>query len=479
LTDKAAFDASTQTDGGPFGSHESQRIETAIHLVIVWCASPERVGEVAALAKAAILGRGPARGDDPMPRLRFVRQRPSSNEPTPLLEQPKLSRVQLALRPSEKGVAFERLGKCPVLHNGVPAEQGLAREGDVITLSGAVACLLESRPKVLPEAWTTAAYRSVPFGRVDAFGMVGESPHAWQLRGRLAALARGSDPILITGASGVGKELAARALHGLSDVAHGEFIARNAATLPTSLVDAELFGTQRNYPNQGSPERPGLIGEADGGTLFLDEIGELPPEQQAHLLRFLDHGEYQRLGDARPRQAKVRVLAATNRDLSALKHDFLARFAKRIDIEGLDARLSDLPLMVSAIVRDFARETPECRRFLEVVRGPDGDDSEYARVHPALLERLLGHDYELHFRELRRLVLIAMEHSAGDHLAESPALDRELKRSAPALEPDALEIQQALSACGGSVSKAAHALRLPSRFALYRLMKRFSIRSEA
>jgi transcriptional regulator with GAF, ATPase, and Fis domain len=100
-------------------------------------------------------------------------------------------------------------------------------------------------------------------------------------------------------------------------------------------------------------------------------------------------------------------------------------------------------------------------------------------VHPALLERFMGHDHELHFRELRRLVQMAMEHSAGDHLADSPALGGELKQSAAARELDALEIQQALSLCGGSVSKAAHALRLPNRFVLYRLMKRFSIRPEA
>src|SRR5207244_827185 len=82
-----------------------------------------------------------------------------------------------------------------------------------------------------------------------------------------------------------------------------KLLARNAATFPEALVDAELFGNVRDYPNPGMPERPGLIGASDGGILFLDEIGELPHALQAHLLRVLDGGEYQRLGESRSRRA--------------------------------------------------------------------------------------------------------------------------------------------------------------------------------
>ena len=138
---------------------------------------------------------------------------------------------------------------------------------------------------------------------------------------------------LLLGESGTGKELAARAVHQLSQRGRQQFVARNAATLPAGLIDAELFGNAKNYPNPGMPERRGLIGEADGGSLFLDEIGELPVELQAHLLRVLDgDGEYQRLGEGVARRSNFRLIAATNRDPSTLKHDLAARFTARIEL---------------------------------------------------------------------------------------------------------------------------------------------------
>src|SRR5262249_46286359 len=152
-----------------------------------------------------------------------------------------------------------------------------------------------------------------PFGRADADGFVGESPAAWDLRDRLAFIGPQAGHVLLVGESGVGKELAARALHARSRRSRRPLVSRNAATLPEALIDAELFGHARDYPNAGMPERAGLVGEADGGTLFLDEIGELPEARQAHLLRLLDGGEYQRLGDPRVRRADVRFIAATNR----------------------------------------------------------------------------------------------------------------------------------------------------------------------
>ncbi len=133
--------------------------------------------------------------------------------------------------------------------------------------------------------------------------------------------------MLLLGESGAGKELAARALHVLSR-RPGVMTSRNAATLPDSRGGRQLFGTPRTEPG-GMPERRGLIGEANGSTLFLDEIGELSQTMQAHLLRVLDHGgEYQRLGDSSRLFSDFRLIAATNRDPSTLKHDFLARLPR-------------------------------------------------------------------------------------------------------------------------------------------------------
>src|SRR5262249_66785 len=161
------------------------------------------------------------------------------------------------------------------------------------------------------------------------------TPLAWALRDTVAFAARAEGHVLVRGESGSGKELCATAIHRLSTRGERALVARNAATFPAGLVDAELFGNAKNHPNPGTAEREGegLVGEGDGGTLFLDEIGELPAALQAHLLRVLDrNGEYQRLGESRVRRADLRVVAATNRGVAELKHDFAARFTLAVEI---------------------------------------------------------------------------------------------------------------------------------------------------
>src|SRR5262249_46773968 len=148
----------------------------------------------------------------------------------------------------------------------------------------------------------------------------------------LGMIAPRSGHVIVFGTSGTGKELVAAALHGLSGRS-GAFVARNSVTLPEALVDAELFGNLKGYPNPGMPDRAGLVGAAHGGSLFLDEFGELPLSAQAHLLRVLDAGEYQRLGETGVRRADFRLLAATNRAESAFRQDVLARFDFRLKLQ--------------------------------------------------------------------------------------------------------------------------------------------------
>ena len=124
-------------------------------------------------------------------------------------------------------------------------------------------------------------------------------------------------PMLITGETGTGKELIARAVHAVSALSEQEFIPFDCGSAPTELISSELFGYRRGAFTGADRDYIGVIREADGCTLFLDEIGELPFAAQAKLLRFLQEGEVRPLGKTRPIKVKVRVIAATNRDLKA------------------------------------------------------------------------------------------------------------------------------------------------------------------
>jgi two-component system nitrogen regulation response regulator GlnG/two-component system response regulator HydG len=253
-------------------------------------------------------------------------------------------------------------------------------------------------------------------------------------------------------------------------------VARNAATFPAGLIDAELFGNAKNYPNPGTAERDGLIGEADGTTLFLDEIGELPATLQAHLLRILDHkGEYQRLGESRVRCADLRVVAATNRAVTDLKHDFAARFTLKIEIPSLSARAADVPLLVRHLLARVAAGNDEVRqRFCEA-----RDGAILPRVAPGLVDRLLRHPFRTNTRELAQILWQALAESRGDTVELTEGVAQLLAEAAPSRvasgEINRTQIEAALSAAQGNVTRAARALGLKNRFVLYRLMKKLGV----
>jgi len=447
----------------------------ALHLVVAWSLDePERVGEAGAVEERRVFGRGEKQADDPAPRLGFFRMRPGENVATKPLEGPRISRVQLELCPlDDERLEVKNVGRGALLVDGEACESAVARPGSTLTLKNSVVLLVTQRPTVL-EPLRAFGYEEFAFGRADSNGIVGESPGAWGLRDSLAFAARAGHHVLLHGESGVGKELAARAVHAMSDRAELPLVARNASTLPEGLVDAELFGTARNYPNAGMPERAGLIGEADTSTLFLDEIGELAHALQAHLLRVLDRGgEYQRLGETRALCSDFRLLAATNRELDALKHDLLARLPVRVELPGLNERRDDIPLIVRHLLATAARKTPELAQTFFEKR--DGGVPE-ARVDPSLLDLLVRHQYTHHVRELDRLLWIAFSTSRGNFIAATDAVCAEVRL--PSEEPRDLDqgaLQEALSAAGGNVTDAARRLGLKNRFVLYRLMKRFGI----
>ena len=353
---------------------------------------------------------------------------------------------------------------------------GTARAGDVLELHNAAVFLVVSRA-VEPPAPPVSLDTEFPYAAPDRFGIVGESEAAWRLREAIAFAASTDRHALILGESGVGKELAARAVHGLSARKDRAFVARNAATMPEALIDAELFGNVKNYPNPGMPERPGLIGEADGSTLFLDEIGDLPESCQIHLLRVLDgDGEYMRLGEPRPRRSSFRLVAATNRALDMLKHDFLARFTHRVEIPGLTDRRDDIPLMVAELLRRTAARNPAiARRFFE----RRGGELAEPRLSPDLVVRVLRHPFTHHVRELDRLIWLALGTAEADFIGLTPAVEAELKDSAESAvevaELDRETLAKALADHGRSPTRAAKALGLKNRFVLLRLLKKHGL----
>lgn len=190
-------------------------------------------------------------------------------------------------------------------------------------------------------------------------GMLGRSAVFMDLLARLRRAARHEDPVLITGESGTGKELAARYLHGCSSRSSAPLVSLNCAGLPLSLAESELFGSAAGAFT-GARERPGLVERAHGGTLFLDEFGAMPAALQAKLLRLLESGEYYRVGDARPRVARFRLVAATNEEQRLEGGEFRQDLRFRLGgaplhLPPLRERLEDLPLLCQA----FLLELPE------------------------------------------------------------------------------------------------------------------------
>jgi DNA-binding NtrC family response regulator len=458
-------------------------------LMIAWAPSePERTGEVALFepdAGARILGRGEPGSGSGGERVVFHRQRPGRLDRTPPLSSPGISREQLRIRLEQGQLRVQRIGRCPMELWGEALESCMLKPGDTLLLRGQLLLLCTQRPWQMPPLRSASLASAPPFGAPDSHGIVGESPAAWHLRDRIAWTASADEHTLLLGGSGSGKELCARAIHALSSRATGPFVARNAATIPSSLIDAELFGNVKGYPNPGMPERPGLVGAAHKGTLFLDEIGELPQELQANLLRVLDEGgEYHALGASSAKRSNLRLIGATNRDPSVLKHDLAARLVVRLDVPGLDERRDDIPLLARHLLARASEKSPEAmRRFLPSA-GP--------RLEASLVEHLLSHRFVTHIRELNALLWRAMSTSTGDAIAwndaspsrEPPpsssdgASEPSAAASPPeAPEPSAEEVRASLEQHQGNVTRAAQALGLSSRYVLYRLMKRYGIGS--
>ena len=223
--------------------------------------------------------------------------------------------------------------------------------------------------------------------------LIGNAPCMIEVSRRVRLVAQRMTPVLIEGPTGSGKELVAEALHRLSTRSRHPFVAINCAAIPESLLEAELFGHTRGAFTGAVQGRTGRIEAADGGTLFLDEIGEMPLALQSKLLRFVECGELQRVGDNETVKVDVRIIAATHRPLAehaqtgAFRSDLYYRLAVfLIRTPALSEHSEDLPLLVDHFLQQMGRDTP------------------MKRLDESATSKLAAHDWPGNVRELEHVL---------------------------------------------------------------------------
>ena len=232
--------------------------------------------------------------------------------------------------------------------------------------------------------------------------LVGESRALKELKSLIGRFAAADSPVLIQGESGTGKELVARALHGLSPRKEGTFQAINCGAVPETLVEAELFGSEKGAYTDATT-RAGCFERADGGTILLDEIGELPLKAQVTLLRVLEFKELYRVGGTKAIPLNIRVFSATNRDLKQEVEE--GRFR-----EDLFYRINVLFLSVPPLRSRDEDISLLCAYFLQQQKQSN------LRIHPQAVEKLLAHSWPGNVRELRNVMERAAVLSDGTEI---------------------------------------------------------------
>src|SRR5205814_9852488 len=196
-----------------------------------------------------------------------------------------------------------------------------------------------------------------------AHWMVGTGPRMKRIVEIVTRAAPSTGRVLVTGENGTGKELVARAVHEHSKRADGPFVKLNCAAIPSELIESELFGHEKGAFTGATQQRRGKFELADGGTLFLDEVGDMNPSAQAKVLRVLQEGELERVGGAETIKVDVRVIAATNKDLSAeiaaarFREELYYRLAAvPIELPPLRARREEIPALVEYFLEQVCRD---------------------------------------------------------------------------------------------------------------------------
>jgi two-component system NtrC family response regulator len=315
--------------------------------------------------------------------------------------------------------------------------------------------------------------------------LIGKSPAMKGVWDKIQRVTDSKSAVLISGESGAGKELVARAIHFNGRRSGRPFLAMNCGALTDSLAESELFGHEKGAFTGAHARHLGLFEQAQGGTLFLDEVGELPLHLQSKLLRVLDTSEIRRVGSEKPAQVELRILSATNRDLKAevqagrFREDLFFRLSVvRIDVPPLRERLEDLPLLADAHLQALSRES--------VVRGK--------RISTRAHQLLAGYRWPGNVRELHNAIAHAALMAQGEEIEPKDlpielsttrdwerAVDRIVPINAP-LEPTLRAIEErmivrALDHAKGVQARAADMLKISRSLLQYKLKHRHEPRS--
>ena len=298
--------------------------------------------------------------------------------------------------------------------------------------------------------------------------------------GEVERIALSNNSVLIRGESGTGKELVARAIHQLGCRAGKPFVPVNAAAFAASLFEDQFFGHERGAFTGADAARAGVFEEADGGTLFLDEIGDMEPAVQSKLLRVLQSGEYYRVGSSKKRDADVRVISATNKDLEAeieagrFRRDLYYRLSiSTIVVPPLRERRGDLELLAYYFLDRYCRE----------------NGKSIQSISEPVMELFESYDFPGNLRELENIIASAVVLETGDALSVNslpPPLRAAAVRSAARVPTDVRKtladleeehIRAVMSYTSGNRSAAARILGI-SRVGLHAKLKRLGLDAE-
>ena len=333
---------------------------------------------------------------------------------------------------------------------------------------------------LVDEAMTRQKTFRLDLDLIDAYqfeGMIGRSPLMLEVFAKIRRIAPHFQSVLVTGETGTGKELVAKALHRLSPVRSAPFAICNCSALVETLLESELFGYVRGAFTGAAQDKQGIFEYANGGTVFLDEIGELPLAAQAKLLRVLQNHEVQRVGSPLTRKVDVRVIAATHRDLRSMvaegkfREDLFYRLSVvEISVPRLAQRKEDLPLLQRHFLEKYAT------RYKRDITG----------ITRRAQTRLASHHWPGNVRELENVISGSCIMCTGSliDLADLPEI---LRTPAPAAEFDDTELMtldclqeryllRVLNLVGGNKAKAAEILGV-GRNTIYQMLSRITAAS--